>query len=386
MQAPASVINHANIIETFGQASFEQLVQATYQGDPLADAVIAEFGQAGSAARQALQTGLTDGLDHVKGDFPAVRAFLAAAETLPTWVDVAQLERGAQAYCSIGVLWLTLALGPGSLVHTYSAPTIADLLVQTGDLEHMATKRIIDTGTWGMAIAIPQALQRGRLGYVHSLQVRLLHAQIRNSLLKRNWDTSKTGLPINQLEMVRTWLDFTYVPFTALARFGIDFTSAELGDLYHLWRYIGYLLGIDPTIYQSVIDQASAARLLDWVDSSMQPPNASSRRLTAAMIQAVSELVQPLINRSFKFSFALVTALTHHFHGRQLSRQLGIKRSWISAFVPLVVIANRWQRRKLRRNQNAWQAQIQTTANDFYERVVNADQTAYQAKKAIEQR
>ncbi|ABX03605.1 MAG TPA: DUF2236 domain-containing protein [Herpetosiphon sp.] len=381
MQAPASVINHAKLQATFGQASFEQLVQATYQGDPLADAVIAEFAQCGRTARQVLQTGLVEGLAQIEGDFPAIRAFVAAAESLPAWVEVSRLERGAQAYCSIGVLWLTLALGPGSLVHTYSAPTIADLLVQTGDLEHMATKRIIETGTWGMAIAIPQQLQRGGLGYVHSLQVRLLHAQIRSAMLKRGWDQTKTGLPINQLEMVRTWLDFTYVPFTALARFGIDFTAAELSDLYHLWRYIGYLLGIDPSIYQHVVDQASAAGLLAWVDGSMQPPNANSRRLTAAMIQAVSELVQPLIKRSFKFSFALVTALTHHFHGRQLSQQLGIKRSWISLLVPLVVLANRWQRRKLRRNPNAWQTQIQATAADFRERVVNANPTAYQPKK-----
>lgn len=383
MQPPASVINHSKLQATFGQASFEQLIQATYQGDPLADAVIAEFAQFGRPARQALQTGLVEGLAQIEGDFPAIRAFVAAAETLPAWVELARLERGAQAYCSIGVLWLTLALGPGSLVHTYSAPTIADLLVQTGDLEHMATKRIIETGTWGMAIAIPQQLQRGGLGYVHSLQVRLLHAQIRSAMLKRGWDQSKTGLPINQLEMVRTWLDFTYVPFTALARFGIDFAAPELSDLYHLWRYIGYLLGIDPSIYQHVVDQASAARLLEWVDGSMQPPNANSRRLTAAMIQAVSELVQPLIKRSFKFSFALVTALTHHFHGRQLSQQLGIKRSWISLLVPLVVLANRWQRRKLRRNPSAWQAQIQATAADFRERVVNANPTAYQPKKEV---
>ncbi|GHO62534.1 hypothetical protein KSC_014260 [Ktedonobacter sp. SOSP1-52] len=40
----------------------------------------------------------------------------------------------------------------------------------------MAKRRIMETGVWNVASVFPGGLLRGADGYVHNLQVRLLHA------------------------------------------------------------------------------------------------------------------------------------------------------------------------------------------------------------------
>jgi hypothetical protein len=93
---------------------------------------------------------------------------------------------------------------------------------------------------------LPNGLVRGAHGYVATIQVRLLHARVRNAALRHGWDTAAWGTPINQVDMANTWLDFTLTPYRALTKLGFEFTTAELRDAYHLWQYLGHLLGIEP--------------------------------------------------------------------------------------------------------------------------------------------
>ncbi len=375
---PKSLIHLEAATQRFGPQKVALLIELSQMGDPLADAIIQEIEDLGPDVGRNLKLGITQGLAALQNPPPALQAFLSTTELLPTWVDIARLNRGSDAYLSIGNTWILLSLGPGSLTHTYSSPSIAHILVQTGNLTKMAYQRLIETGIWNVKSVLPGGLNCGAEGYIHNLQVRLLHARVRKTLLKRGWDSQAAGSPINQIEMVRTWLDFTYVPFGALQRFGITFTSDELTDLYHFWQYIAHLLGIDERIYRDIVDQKSGEELLALIDSTSEGANEDSRVLTQAMIKAVAAILQLTVKVSDQIAYDLVSAVTRHLHGNTLADQLGVKRTWLSALMPVLILANRIQRLWERRNSAARQKAIARTVQVFHEATDKASQTTYQ--------
>ncbi len=363
---PQSLINLETARQRFGAPQVESLIALSMVGDVLADAVIAETATLGSLAQVALHAWRTSGEWPDQATLPALHALLADLEP-PAGLSWERIERGATAYRSAGVLWTMLALGPGSLVHTYLAPVPASILVRTGNLTSAARQRVIETGTWLIATLLPQGLRPGGAGVQHTLEVRLLHARIRATLLARGWDVGRFGLPLNQLEMTRTWLDFTVVPFAALARLGLPFTPAELDDLYALWHWIGHLLGVDPRLIAEVHDQARAQKLLELLDSTMLPPSTDSQQLTAAMLQAIADLAGPMLGRLSSQSYGLAVALARRIHGRRIAAQLGIPRTPMSLVLPLLVGLNRLQRNRARRNPAAWQQVCELATASFAE-------------------
>ena len=63
------------------------LARMLRQGDPLADAVVEDLRAHGREARQALDTGLRDGLKTLRDVPPAIEALLRDVETIPEWVE-----------------------------------------------------------------------------------------------------------------------------------------------------------------------------------------------------------------------------------------------------------------------------------------------------------
>jgi hypothetical protein len=69
---------------------------------------------------------------------------------------------------------------------------------------------------------------------------------IRRSLIGRaDWDAAKWGTPINQVDMVATYLGFSVVMLGGLRKLGIPVTPAESRAVMHLWAYACWLMGID---------------------------------------------------------------------------------------------------------------------------------------------
>ncbi len=376
---PPHLINLDTARQRFGTGKVNLLIELTHIGDPIADAVIKELEEHEPDMTHMFNRGIIYGLKTVEVDTPspAVRAFLEATEALPTWLDPERLKRGSEAILSIGQVWTMFALGPGSLTHTYSSASVASILVRTGNLTKMAQRRILETGTWYIQSSLPGGLLRGAGGYIHNVQVRLLHARIRTTFLKRGWDTSMMGVPINQVEMVRTWLDFTYVPFRALRQFGITFTRAELGDLYHLWQYIAYLMGVDERFFRDITDQEHAQELLALIDSTTEGANEDSKELTQAMLRIVSELLQPTLKLPVTTIFDIVSAITRRLHGDQLADQLGVKRTWMSTLMPLISLGNRIKRAWDRRSATARRQAVARTVQAFQHPLIHGP-TTYQ--------
>jgi hypothetical protein len=213
----------------------------------------------------------------------------------------------------------------------------------------MAPGRLAETGMWAGQATMPGGLLRGAPGYQATVQVRLLHARIRSSALKHGWDTAEWGVPIGQVDVARTWLDFTLTPFRALAALGIELTEAEQNSHYKYWHYIAYLLGLEDTFYRDVTDHDSARELGHLFDLTIGTPDENSRALTAAMVGAQVELLasapQPLMPRA-EFS-DLIHGILRRTFGDDLADQLGIPVSSAAPFLVMIALANsearRWQ-------------------------------------------
>jgi hypothetical protein len=94
------------------------------------------------------------------------------------------------------------------------------------------------------------ALLPGGIGWKTALHVRFLHAKVRFDILNRQgknkWNTDKFGVPINQEDMAATTLAFsTNVLIGVDLIAGISISDQERVDYMALWRYIGWLLGVE---------------------------------------------------------------------------------------------------------------------------------------------
>ena len=133
---------------------------------------------------------------------------------------------------------------------------------------------------------------------------------------------NRWGVPINQIDLARTLLDFTYVPITAMHRLGVGFTADERDDVYHLFRHVGHLLGLDPDLHFDNHEQAT--RLVELLAEVSGTADEASRALVEALLQAYDELLSPVLHTPAPVTHQLVLALARVFHGRTVGATVGL--------------------------------------------------------------
>lgn len=342
----------------FCEQPAELLNRGLRTGDPTADAAVAELRSHGSAARRALTTGLESGLATLHDPPPAIAELLRESEGIAAGADPELLERGDTASLGVEPFWSRMAFALGSLVHTYSAPAIARVLAGTGKLTSTdtAARRLAETGLWRNNAILPGGLLRGAPGYTATVQVRLLHARVRARALEGGWDTEEWGVPINQVDTARTWLDFTIVPFRALQRLGIDIPAEEERDLYRYWHTIAALLGLSPEFYRDITDHTTASELLELVDATNTPPDTHARTLVEALLGAL--IHSPLggaMSMPEPETRRLLVGLTRVMQGDEMADGLGLERVDIAPFLPLLAMGNTGVRRWQRATPESWE-------------------------------
>jgi hypothetical protein len=222
------------------------LLERDELGARLADAMRLPPGDPGRVGHAQLAAALADPAAAMReADLPpALAAFLDEAGRVPDWVDWERVERGAAAYRYLGrsahdVLLLL------SLIGGYRFGGPADLLVLTGGLGGANTlRRLAETQTWTLAVSQPGALRPGAEGWRLTLHVRAMHALI-NARFERRWDQGRFGLPINQADQAGTLGLFDATVIIGCRALGVPLSRQQRDDLMHLWRYLGWLLGVD---------------------------------------------------------------------------------------------------------------------------------------------
>ncbi|MFF7549642.1 oxygenase MpaB family protein [Streptomyces canus] len=335
----------------------EALIERSlHVGDPLADAVIAEMDALGASARGLFNEGLEKGLSSLQDVPPAIAALLREVQTVPDWVDAGKLAKGETGYLSVEVQWTQIALALGSLLPEYSTPRIAGVLVGTRRLVDITQRRLQETGKWLNSVALPGGMLLGGPGYLDTVQVRLMHARVRKTQVKHGYDTEALGTPINQVDLVRTWLDFTYSPLEALQKLGITFTDDEMADLYGYWQYVAYLLGVDPALYRSINNHQQAGEWYAAIEEVSGAPDENSIALTAATIEVLTAMLSQLTFKTpLPLTQDLVAAFARRILGDDLCDRLGVGQSELVSLVDLFAQGNRQSRRWLRMSDEAWQ-------------------------------
>jgi len=322
----------------------KQLRSLSGKGDPLADAVIETLEHSPGKAKDLLLHGLKHGHQTIPAAPESIRALLAEAEKASAETPIEILRLATEPYLLMGPTWISVSLGPGALIHTYCDPSIAAVLSRTGSLlESQAARRLMETQLWNLKILRQGGLLVGGQGYVHTLQVRLLHARIRANLLKRGGPPFSASIPIDQRQLLRTWLDFTVVSFQSLERIGFNFDAQQLSSLYALWRLVGRLLGIEQSMLSLVTDHNTANVLLREIDTLTAPPDDRSLALTRAMLDAIGLRLAGVWGMPTDISILFVESLARHFHGAQLADALNILPNWTQTLLTPHRDANRYQ-------------------------------------------
>lgn len=357
---PSGRSRHSAVLAQFGEGRADLMGWALTTGDPLADAVVTEMHEIGMArARPILARGISEGLDSLDAPPPAIAAFLTATETPPAYVDDTLLDSLSLPYFSSPTPVHIISLSAGALVRVYESPSIATVLATTGRLVDRAERRLVETGTWLTGAMLPGSLRRGERGYVDTLNVRMLHAHMRRLALDRGYDGSVDGVPVNQADLVRTWMDFTLTAYRAEELLGFDLTGPELAGLYRYWWYLGHLLGIDARLIEGIIDHDGARRVDDLVQAVTGPATEESARLADATLDSVASLLQEFLRVPPRLTRPVLDAITHRIHGPRMCRDLGIPASAPgTALLTPAVAAVAADRRRRRASPRRWDAAI----------------------------
>lgn len=256
--------------------------------DPLADDVVAMMHRLGHGQGRALfEQALTSGIDSLDDPPDELRAFFDAVDATPYWLDSERVDRGARAITRTGLLGL-FPLGDMSLMGGYLASRATKPLVGTGQLESITAHRLVETAVWWINVTSVGALRRGAQGYVSALRVRIVHAHVRDAMNRRSdWDYAAWDRPINQVQTTGTLLLFSLVYLFGTQLLGVRYSAAERADIMHLWRYVGWLMGVSEALLPA--DEDDAWRMLWLLASTEFIPDEDSRKLAAALLRSHAE-------------------------------------------------------------------------------------------------
>jgi hypothetical protein len=268
----------------------EKYAEFLWRSDPLAEAVMNEFARMPESEwRAMLDLALAKGIEAVPHAPEPLCALFRQLESVPFWADQERCNLGGATFlrCRLGFTVLALL----ALPIIYSWPAGNKPLALSGQLVHRASQRLKDTTRYVFAVCQPDGLTRFSDGFAMTVRVRLIHAQVRRLLLESGqWHSEAWGSPINQCHMAGTNLMFSVGVLDGLARLGYRFKRVEREALIHLWRYAGYLLGVEHELL--VADDFEGHRLLDMLFAFEPYPDDDSRALVNALMQTSFDYVR----------------------------------------------------------------------------------------------
>lgn len=169
---------------------------------------------------------------------------LEYTSTIPAWVDFERIHRGGAFFLSTHLIG-GIVLGARSLILGYAAPAGNKPLVLSGRLERGVNRRLAETSRFVFDVTRPGNLAPGNEGVAAAIKVRLIHAKVRQMIARvGEWD-EQWGAPINQHDMMATVILFSLVLLEGLETLGLHPSQSEGEDYIALWRYVGYLLGVE---------------------------------------------------------------------------------------------------------------------------------------------
>ena len=148
----------------------------------------------------------------------------------------------------------------------------------------MTPRRLVETGKFWMDVTTVGGLERDQDGFKSAVRVRLMHAQVRRMLLDSGKWNAEWGHPLNQWDSMATILEFSSIFLTGLRAMGFLFSKREREAVIHLWRYIGYLMGVEERVLPA--NEEDSMRALYHVMATVCEPDEDSLKLGQSLAKA----------------------------------------------------------------------------------------------------
>lgn len=161
------------------------------------------------------------------------------------WYDLSVGNQGASLCMRSGTLAL-MALRDYSLMGGYDYAYLNKPLIFTGSLKKGPVKRMKDTLEFWVEVTRKNAFTSVDKAHELITRTRLMHGYSRLAIKEGyiNWDYELWGEPINQWDMIATYMGFSLVLLHGLKKLGLEASPEEEEGLFHLWRMVGTKLGI----------------------------------------------------------------------------------------------------------------------------------------------
>lgn len=239
---PSALVNADLAVRRYGDLGTRWL-HGMWEADPLADAVVAdEFGA--SSATVEVRKALVDGIDALPDAPESLRALFAFLDDEPEWLDHSRLDNAADALIRHTPV-MGMVLGAASLLRGAASEIAGKPLALTGRYVSQPAVRSVEVGEWLRHVIARGGMRREGAGFAFTVRVRLIHAHVRRGIVASGlWDEDAWGVPIPQPYMAFTIAEFGHICVEAMQTLGVRFTDTELDDIYHLWRYVGHVIGM----------------------------------------------------------------------------------------------------------------------------------------------
>ncbi|PIF90035.1 uncharacterized protein DUF2236 [Acidovorax sp. 62] len=296
----------------------------------------------------------------------ALQDYVAAGQVLPSWADHRKIERAEQLFMEHGALSCIL-LFCASLPECYVIPDLSSVLHTAGQLEQHTEHRIRSTAAMIFPVMLHGGLtQPGGTGIAQVLKVRLIHATIRNLILRgnpqdarhrirgdgllpalplaaatpptmhqalyaRGWNLLEQGAPCNQEELAYTLLTFGYVFLRSMRRLGIGLPPADEEAYLHAWNVVGHVLGIDSALMVHNMHQGESLMEQMQTRGRARPVAPDPRpALGTALMQTMAHAIP------WKLAKPFPPLMTRYLCGPQTAQDLALQQQpvpWLSRAV-----------------------------------------------------
>ncbi len=333
------MLSRLSYVPQLSQAA--NLVPLLFEKDDVADDVVSDLLD-GHNFSKLLQT-VTDfaiGHSEISSAPDSIKKLVEQMHEIPSWVDQELLDLGSEVCNKSGKSGL-IVLRNYSLMLGYQSAAINKPLIATGALHSGAVKRIADTTNFWYAVTGRNALATKNDGFVYCLRTRIVHSYSR-IMIKKNlpWELSDHGEPLNYWDMQATYIGFSLVFMQGLKKLGLTISDKETEAVYHLWKYIGYLIGIPPEILPST-DLEAIERLYLW---SKTQPETDSDSIALASALHLEPLTAPWPSKLFqkKFIQHVNIAFNEFLIGRRSCDILDLPIAKYPIIANVVLTANRF--------------------------------------------
>lgn len=201
---------------------------------------------------------------------------------------------------------------------------IVETLSRTGGFGlNVCRRRLLETlQHFIQVVESLESVQPDGKGFVSSIRVRLLHANVRRRIMRLQkqrpayYNTQEWGVPINDLHQIGTIIEYSSsLIFFSLPRMGVYLTEQQATDYLALWRWVGYIMG---TPVDWMTTPASAKAMMESVLVAEMKPSKNSQIIANNIITAQAGCAPFYSSRPF------LTALAYRLNGDELAGGLGI--------------------------------------------------------------